>query len=388
MLDKLFIISVFFPFLSPYPIDQDIQPISGLLGILVVIRYILGNNFKIPVSFVIMISISVLSLAYINPFIDNAFNFSKSVSLSYGLIVLLAFKASSKSLTNGLFSWIIIVYFSYSLLLLFNFDFFQEVQGYFIRANNSNILGYRGIATFSTEPGLFGGLLVFFLIINDYLFRQQGNVASHRVNFILVFIMILLTKSGTGYAYFALYLFLKLAMSKKFSSFLILLTLISATIAASLLIDDKQFFGRGVHLILLSIMDFELLVSQDTSIYGRLLDASISFISMLEYPLGLGLGGVNEVLKSLTEEYSYLSNYYGKSVVIGLVSSLSYFVAMYGVFFYVFLAYLFGFYSKANYIESIFSIIFMLFSYSMAFPPIWILNQLVNVDKKQEYENR
>ena len=95
-----------------------------------------------------------------------------------------------------------------------------------IRNTNSVDFTYRGVSTLSTEPGLFGGLLIFFLLIIDNTYNKlKINKINMYLLKALVIIMLILTKSGTGYLYFIIYILLNLIFSqnKKIKKYLLFL---------------------------------------------------------------------------------------------------------------------------------------------------------------------
>ena len=102
-------------------------------------------------------------MSYINPF-SSYFNpdYGKMISLAFGMTIVIAFNYSKDAIDHKLLNVSIGIYFIYSCLILLNPELFVGIQNLFIRNTNSGVeLGYRGISTFSTEPGLFGGLLIF-----------------------------------------------------------------------------------------------------------------------------------------------------------------------------------------------------------------------------------
>ena len=87
-------------------------------------------------------------------------------------------------------------------------------------------LQYRGAGVFTSEAGLFGGLLVFMWLLVDYV-KQAFNISNRHYFALLgmLVFMILQSKSGTGYIYLIFYFALKLVFSRMSMSmkFLILI---------------------------------------------------------------------------------------------------------------------------------------------------------------------
>ena len=197
LLKRLFLFSCFFPFVSPYPINSDTQPLSGIFAFMVLFQMLFITKEKINKNLMLLLLFSFFLLSYNNPF-SSDFNpdYGKMLSIVFGVIIVIAFYYSKAVMDHKMLNISIGIYFIYSCLILLNPELFVRIQNIFIRNTNSGIdLGYRGISTFSTEPGLFGGLLIFFLLIIDYL-NEQFLIRKKNMQILrfLILIMILMTK--------------------------------------------------------------------------------------------------------------------------------------------------------------------------------------------------
>ncbi|WP_018693938.1 hypothetical protein [Algicola sagamiensis] len=384
LLDKLFLLAVFFPFVSPFPIGSDIQPLAGVFAAgVIAVRWFESKGYE-SVPHLLMLYIPLILFWYINPVQDINIDLGKSVSLIYGSLVFVAFYYTKPQVTPLFFRWVVVIYFTYTILIFLAPEFFIGLQNHFIRNTNSlEVMGYRGVSTFSTEPGLFGGLLVFFLIVNDYLrLSKQLTLSAYVVNATLIIAMILATKSGTGYVYFLAYLGILGFVSVKSIFWRIIIVSILITGLVFLINSDLgTSLGRGFH-ILARLKDPEQLIGTDTSIFGRILDFSVAFVSILEFPLGVGMGDINNSVRHLINESPYLYHYYGDST-IGLVSSFSFLTVAYGLFFWAYFSFVFFYCGKTTMMARFFSALFIAISYSSAFPAIWVLLQLKETTHKE-----
>ena len=152
----------------------------------------------------------------------------------------------------------------------------------------------------------------------------------------LILIMILMTKSGTGYLYFLIYLTFKI-FSKKRSVKQYLLFLLSPILFFSFLSSfsllDLYQYGRGIDII------FKLgapkVLLEDNSIFTRLASLSVGFFSILTYPFGVGNGSVIDLTQKVVMDNQFLYSFYqGKGV--GFNSSFSYLMVSNGIIFLVF----------------------------------------------------
>ena len=380
MLDRLFLLSCFFPFVSPYPIGTDVQPLVGVFAILVVIKYGLILRVVIPKSYVVVIVFALFFLVYTNPF-ANGFSpqVGKMVSLTFGSFILIAFYFSRDCLDKKFINFVVVFYFLFTLLLLTITESMIELQNIVVRNTNTTEFSYRGVGTLSTEPGLFGGLLIFFLLVIDYL--RERSVLSRRNQYglyVMILIMILATKSGMGYLYFVFYLVFRFYTSKISVVAKVPIFLAAGFLGAFILVFLIQFkpegLGRGVEVLIQLTTNPYQLISEDASILTRVIDVAMGLTSMVFYPFGVGNGNVMEASYNLMLDTPFIKDFYDKTnKPFGFTSSFSYLTVSYGIFFWCFLIYLYFYHSKSSVSCRFFSVLFLTVSYSAAFPAIWIL---------------
>lgn len=379
MLERVFLFFCFFPFVSPYPIGSDIQPLAGILALLVIFKNGIILHIKLPKPYVVLLAFSCLLLVYHNP-VSSDFNpdLGKMVSLLFGTLILAAFYYSRHKLDSRFINSVVGIYFVFTLLLLVFTTPMIQVQNLVIRNTNSVDFTYRGVATLATEPGLFGGLLVFFLLVVDFL-KEEGKVTLNNqyVLYAMILFMLLWTKSGTGYLYLMIYLILKFYMSNivlyyKMLS-IILLSSSMVFLIAFLSRQDPTLLGRGAH-VLIQLSDPQALMNSDASILTRIVDVSMAFVSIFEHPIGVGNGNVVAKSYELMLNTPFIKNFYvSNNKIFGLNSSFSYITIAYGVFAWAFLILVYLNNSKSNISCKFFSFLFFAVSYSSAFPAIWVL---------------
>lgn len=388
ILINIFFCAVLFPFVSPLPIQTDTQPVSFVLAFLLLIFFAIQEG-RFSFREIIILSLPTLGLLYINPLsFESGIPVGKYLSLLTGSVVYVAARRSFSSFSPKVFYYSITVYFLFSVLLMIFPEVFFKVQGLVVRGVNTageeNPLGYRGVPTLSTEPGLFGGLLIFHFFILEF-FRRGGMITGRRYQRIIamLFFMILATKSGTGYLYFILYA-VYLTFSQRYG-------LIKLVIAASLLIFLVSFFenylrstsdlGRGFQIVYGVLSQPDILMA-DTSTIGRLHDFLMGFISLGDAPFGNGVNGVPDATLLLSEKYPFIRNYYGVTT-IGLVSGLAWCFVAFGIFALFYFIYIYIGTSSAPIGAKVFSLIFLSFSYSPAFPGIWVLLAIPSLRKEE-----
>ncbi|MDB5866709.1 MAG: hypothetical protein JWO70_4515 [Betaproteobacteria bacterium] len=370
-----FFLAVFFPFASPLPAATDTQPLAVGFALLILLwERLLPGKLKRSELYVLVPA--VLALLFISPFSGEIsdLDVGKYLALPAGVIVFVVAKDKMSSLNYPLFQAVIVIYFVWTILLLLSPGVFLPIQQLFVRGLNLSMddpFGFRGVLTFATEPGLFGGLLVFFLIVTEYFYRA-GQIRGPRAIAIaaMIFSMIVVSKSGAGYAYSLIYLFFLASRRPK-------LLVALALVVASLLLPFADAIvsliervptvnlGRGMQaLLLLAGGD----VSSDWSMMARIRSLSAGIQALGEYPLGVGAANVNSALVSL-------------SATGAANSGMAWALTAYGAFGVVFLGYLFFSASSAPFVNKFFALLYLCFGYSHAFPPAWVL---LAMDKQRE----
>jgi hypothetical protein len=375
-LENIFFLTCLFPFASPVPICTDVQPFAGIVAFFILIKYRVFTKKEM-----FYLSVIVISLFYINPY----YNFSAiyggvTIMMFYGITVFLSCRRSLKYFSAKVFNYVVIIYFIFTCLTLIFPDQMLYFQGFVVRnVNVDTLAGPRGVSVFATEPGLLAGLLIAFLLLNDYFFRL-GKLSKEKWiwNFVFISLVLLATKSGTGVSYFMIYIVLKTRWSFTRFALILILVLFFLYVIFPFLYNGYAFFSnnRGFDLLYkLLFMPKQLLL--DTSIFERFYSIVIGWYSIVAHPFGAGYNGAPYAISGIIRKIPFLANFSNFQDCLGEFgcytdSSLTNIVAMYGIFGFIFMAFLYVS-SKALFRERLFSIIFILASYSLAFPMIWLL---------------
>ncbi|NOE80010.1 hypothetical protein GU260_18030 [Vibrio cholerae] len=141
-------------------------------------------------------------------------------------------------------------------------------------------------------------------------------------------------------------------------------------IALGYIADTVGINNRGLE-ILYGISSGQTF-GQDTSVLKRVFDVSIGLISLFQNPFGVGVNNVTSVVNDIAIQYGLLREV-DYSREIELVSGLGWMCVSFGIPGFLFIVYLFIFFSKAPVVHKVFAFIFLSISYSPAFPAIWIL---------------
>lgn len=370
-----FFLCCLFPFVSPVPVETDTQPLFLIFGVIVVARHAWDVGLRANTYW--LLGIAGISLGYINPFLEYRVDAGKAVSVVAGVLTYVAATRINHQQAYRLVRQASLVYFIYSCLIYLNPPLFLALQEYFVRGVNvadiSN-LAYRGAPALATEPGLLGGLLVFLLIQLRYLGKMVNASARQIAAYgVLIVLTIIMTKSGTGYLY--LLTFLALIYGRRIvGSRLIRVCLLSAVTFGLALVApvlaDLDLNNRGAEILITLVTGGNL--EEDTSVLKRIYDLRIGFESLFDHPFGAGVNGVSAAVNELAIRYDLLrANDMGNQ--ISLVSGLSFYFVAYGLLGLLFIVWVFLFVSRASPLHKAFALIYLLASFSPAFPAIWIL---------------
>ncbi len=372
-------IACLFPFVSFYPLASDVQPTAFIFALLIIVLKAFLDDFKInKYKLIIFCYICFLSLRISFDGLDSN-ELSKIIAMHVAFFTYWGLTYLRFELLRNILPCSIAVYFILSCLMFIYPSELIAMQNYIIRNTNSTVLGYRGVSTLATEPGLLAGLIVGFLAVLDHLKRNE--LISRNLfllTWLMAFIVILMTKSGTGFAYLLLYLIVRNVASIGVRTIFAILAVLFIFWCVLFIISignyqsDLEGFGRaGSVMYKLATSPQEL--TGDRSIFYRLYAVYVGFLCLIEYPLGVGFGAVEQVSNILILQKPFLNNFYSSyGETFHAVSSFGYYVSALGFLFLVpFL--LFIFLSNVRFDYKILVIIYIMFSYSIAFPIIWIL---------------
>lgn len=371
----LFYLSCLFPFVSPVPIETDVQPLFIVFAIIMIANQAWYVGLSKDKYF--LIAVPLIFLIYIDTGREYRVDIGKTVSLVAGVLTYIATTKINNKQAFSLVKIAALVYFCFSCLIFMNTEVFLGIQKYFVRAINvadmAN-LDYRGTPTLATEPGLLGGLLVFLLIQLRYYGRMANASAQEMLAYgVAIVLTIVMTKSGTGYFYLLIFLMLSYGhriARNRYVGLGLLAAVLTVLVLVVPIIANLELNNRGVEILITLVSGGDL--DADTSVLRRLYDLRIGIASLLDYPFGVGINGVSATVNELAVRYNLLreQDFAGD---ISLVSGLSYYFVSYGLFGVLFILYLFLFDSRAPLLHKVFALIYLSASYSPAFPAIWIL---------------
>lgn len=383
ILSNLFFLFCLFPFVSPIPSPTDMQPIAGILGFLVII-----SNGRFSKNDLMFLFIGLISLFYINYLEVGLIDFfhASYIMWLYAMIVLAASLHAVKNLNVSLFNTVVFVYLLASVLTIIFPSEMIALQKYIVRGVNvTSIYSFRGVSPFATEPGLLAGLVASFLIINDFFLETNDNTkVRYYVNFILILLVLICTKSGTSMVFLLCYSLTVFKPNKKFLIIVFLFGFIFCLVFRYLPADFIKH-NRSLR-ILNAIQDGS--ISKDSSIFSRVYSFYIGLKSILYYPFGVGNNhssmsiAISSLIHASPDALEFFESYSGITTAIN--SALGKLFVSFGVFGYIFIFFIYGrFFRCVALPVRLFSLLYLVSSYSAAFPMTWLLLAI----GKSKFEN-
>jgi hypothetical protein len=384
----LLLYSVLFPFVFFPPLRSDLQPFAGVLAFLVMLRFtkMKFTQVQLYVGFLLAL-ISAMSIVYIlvgifteNGLSPQLYQFSKIFSLFYGLIILYVFESKDINFRKSMLNNAVIIYATCTLLYLLLRNNYLILQSFIINSRGgegwSSEGNSRGVSILSPEPSVFSSILIFLLRLNDHFFYdlKENTKKRFRLNFLLLFIMIIFNKSATGLFMFGVYTLFFFFKHVKYS-LLYLAAGVGLIVMILLNIDFSSANNRSINLILtiltsknVSILD---ILSADASIGGRFWDWLLGIYSLFTYPLGVGYPFFYDAISNMISQYQ-IKQFRNIPFGQGLISPLAYAFIVYGIFFLV-LVLILLFKKKAFWFDKFYFFYQVSFSISFGFPLSWAI---------------
>jgi hypothetical protein len=376
ILIKYFYLFALLPAISPFPIGTDVQPLVFILSFFILLFYIFTNNLKLnkfDIFFFIFSSVSFL-------YPSENYNLTDRVGLFSGFLVFFVSKNNLDYLNNRL---ILFISFLNTFGITWHFinpSSFISFSSVFVRKIKITEIGFRGASGFSPEPGFAAAICIAIIVISIFLYKCK-NISKIQFVFLLILnvISILLTKSALGIFYLVIIVFILSLSAIKFRNFLSIILIFIFIIT---FFDINQFTNSRNFDLVKKITENPQLIFNDASVSERLIGLDVGIRSLFLHPFGNGAGSYLDVANLISNKYNlesiYLNTRYGVS---NSTSSLGLYFVEFGIFmliwFFSILFYKFKFCS-INIIIIIISSLFLMFSFSIAFPPTYIILSILH----------
>lgn len=353
-------VAVFFPFVSPYPIGTDLQPIFFIAAFCALI--LCTSSIKVGYA-PAFIPILVLSAIYFDDFIQwNALELSR---FSFALIAYLFFFNFPNCITPKKLLIVSLVWLVGLAANTIAPNFYISlVEPFLYDVRNREIL-VRGAVGFAPEPGFSGLVAVSILSFSAFLREFRGQSEFFWVIFFSTLASVVLTRSGAGSLYLVIFCLLYFIKRRNIARAGFVLAII-------LLVANYVDLGRGLKAPLALLTDPVASVRADASIGTRVLNTLVGVFAVADNPLGYGFGEYEAVAKRIAAEKGLHTAISGD---IGSSSNLGRYSLHLGIFWWLFLLVMFGLPIVLGGIHVlpfvVIAFILMSTSVSIAFPITW-----------------
>lgn len=379
MLAKTFFFFALMPFVSPYPIGTDVQPVALVLAGVIFLLDLVRNRVRLTAVELYFFALALFALGFIG--MVGEFNIRYRVGLLSAFLVYHAVVKHHRSLTGGVLTAAASVTFGGVLWHYLSPATFVPVARLFVRTIKITEIGTRGASGFAAENSFSAALALAYILLALYL-KERASLSERRFRGILVMsgIVVLLSQSALGYLFALLLLGGGLFLRGDFRQ---QRRLIGVAIVAAVVFVNSPFMNtRGGQLISALIANPQVLLL-DGSTAQRINGIHTGILSLLHYPFGAGGGAYATVALELDQRYRIMSYYpnalHGNDVT---ASAAAFYVVDFGVFFLALLAALL--WQSVRWrvfpmLASVLATLYVLVTFSITFPPTYLLFGLASV---------
>lgn len=373
----LFFSSSLMPFVSPYPIGADVQPLAAVFAAaLFLVNASSKGKIRLTYFEIFFLLFAIISVFYFP--VGGGFDLGKRAA---PLCAFFVYHASSRYLHRLPVRALYLAAFLSTLGVFwhrFSPGTFIGVADNFVRtvkiSDFSNNVG-RGASGFSAEPSFAAAVSITHALISYFLYRL-GRISYLAFATLLAssVISIFLTRSGLGFVFGV--------------------SILAVFVSCNISIKRALMGGCGLVFMLVIMNNFDLSHSRggmimkaflknpasildDASIVERLVGFHVGITSLKSYPLGRGVGGYPSAAQEAYTE-NHLMNIYasGRPQVQETVSSFGYYTAELGLLFLFLVFRLLArslFYDPFSISAVFLSFLFIFGGFSLALPLIYLL---------------
>ncbi len=310
LLLNIFFFLCLIPFVSPFPLHTDIQPVFAVAGFVVVyyfsVKYALKIDF-FTVLFCLFACVFMLNYNFEQPN-GAVYHIRKSIGLFFAVPILIIFSRYFYLLSNRLLLCVVGIYLLGAIVQVILPSVYYDVFSHFF--NNKEVeLGLRGWKSFSAEPInlAFTCLAIICLALaSSKIFtitKKQKNI----ITFVCVF-LILGSLNATGIIALAVIGGISIGnkINIKYILFISLFIIAPATISHEYLYENIRSFR-----LLIDLATNPLAIIETTSLFYRVFHNVVAFMYYFDQPsfLGLGVASFDQAAKHVVEVYN-IANYF------------------------------------------------------------------------------
>ena len=365
-----------FPFVSPLPIHTDVQPISLLLALSIFCIDFIFLKVRLNRVEVFFLILAIFSFVFIG--VVGDFELRHRVGLLIAFVIYYGVRRYHKYLTAGILLAASIFNFFGVFWHFLSPSSFIPFGSIFTRTIKITEIGARGASGFAPESSFAAALALVYIILSLYLRKKQIiSGLSHKLVFVLSACVILLSQSGLGYVIALMLICLNFFVSSNFKAKQRILVLVVFTFAAFSFSQSSFIDTRGGQLVKLLLQNPSLL-SRDGSLVETFIGIHVGITSLFHYPIGSGGGSYPVIAREMNAKYNILKYHPNARAgqLDGTVSAFGRYTTELGYLFILFfIALLTKSFARTTFplLASTLSCLFIIASFSITFPPTYIL---------------
>jgi hypothetical protein len=377
LLANLFLFCALLPFISPRPAASDVQLPAFVIAALIVLRDVVKGRFTINWVEAVFVSVGIWSLCFVLPW--NDFNGRERIGILAAFTIYYVVRKHAHRFSTRTLVAAVVITFASSLVQLALPELYGSIAPRFVRTVKDLSAGGRGASGPSAEPSFLAAMALAHGLLVIY-FYAIGRIPKRtfRIALMMSTASLLLSKSATGFMYFAVlamiggayYAFRGMTAGKW-------IALLVSTAALFAIVLGPLAESRG-GLILVGLYEKPDEVIADGSAQERVRCLTIGVLSMAKYPLGVGGGGFPAMAVDLDRQYRLNRIFVGanRANLTGILNAGGMYFAELGIVFVFFLAIVLGASMRIEVFHLLFTalpLLFMMFSFSVTLPLTWLL---------------
>lgn len=381
---KAFFFFALLPFVSPIPTESDVQPIALFFAGFILLYDLILNRLSLNKFEIIFFIFGIFTFVSIN--LEAEYILRHRIGVFSGFLVYYVTSRYYKLLTQKLFISAVLI-FSGSVWVHFFFPDIYVIFGELftrrvLTEGNFEIRGASGLAPENSFASALGLVYISVaLLLNDINRLSKFFVV---VTIFAVLSILFFSKSGLGYflSSFMMCLFLILKLSR-----LIIISIICSVLII-IGIEDYIFdllANRGGQ-VLVGIISNKDFIFIDGSVAERAVGIVIGALSLWHNPLGYGGGAYNIGAVEIDSIYNIQQIFISaRPQLEATVSSFGKYAVEFGIFFPLFYLLLLvrSWTLKIGNIYAVFlAFSFIMATFSIAFPPIYLMLAISRVNKE------
>ncbi len=391
-----------FPYLSPIPLDTDLQLFGFMtgFGFLGVYWGVLRRPFTFDATDLVLIVAGLFFLLYLHPSRWDQFGSEakKSVAMLLGCSIFLAAKRAAQYFSLNAVCFAAIGHVLAAVLQSFLPDLHAALFSGFMGMIRTG--ADRGAGGTTNEPSFLANLSLVFPILAWILGErasEKARVKSMRICLVCTALLLALSQAGTGFV-ITIIVAVAYGVSRGVRATAITLSLVTMSVFGISTLASTLPSSRVTDLIVAATADPKI-VFEDPSASMRLVGHYLSGPSLLERPLGSGRTGLDSTY------FWYLWNRYNLdswyNIELSRLASLHFALAFgltdvgegtmrMGWFFPVILLVWFSQYRGTRYSITVATFVVMgvLMAFPIMFPPYWLLLALIRLERSRETSGR